>query len=161
MARINAKEAGGPNVVAFLDMIAVSEGTAGRGDDGYNVLVGYGLFHDYSRHPNQLVPIKDKNGAVKYYSSAAGRYQMLHHIWEVLAQRHGYKEFSPVNQDDACIWLIRDAGAFPDVVEGEFASAVEKCRKIWASLPGAGYGQHENQLASLEEAYKKAGGVVA
>ena len=35
MARINEH----PNVVAFLDMLAWSEGTIGKGDDGYNAIV--------------------------------------------------------------------------------------------------------------------------
>ena len=37
------------NRKAFLDMIAHSEGTAGHGDDGYNVMVGGKLFDDYSK----------------------------------------------------------------------------------------------------------------
>lgn len=165
MARISEKDAGGPNVLAFLDMLATSEGTADQGDDGYNVLVGSSkahpnLFQDYSQHPHKLVGLKDKNGIVKLHSTAAGRYQILWFIWDTLRRRYGFKDFMPVTQDMACIWLLRDAHAFPDIVAGDFASAVYKCRKVWASLPGAGYDQHENQLATLEAAYKAAGGIV-
>jgi len=39
--------------------------------------------------------------------------------------------------------------------------AIDKCKNIWASLPGAGYGQHENSVDKLIAAYKAAGGVVA
>lgn len=160
MARIDAKTAGGHNVLAFLDMIAVSEGVAGRGDDGYNLLVGYGKFQDYSHHPNQLVTLFVKATGKSFNSTAAGRYQILYRTWVQLMARHHYLDFSPVSQDMAAIQLIRDAGAFADVEAGHFASAVVKCKRIWASLPGAGYGQHENQLATLEEVYKRAGGIV-
>jgi len=146
--------------LAFLDMVAVSEGVAGRGDDGYNVLVGYEKFQDYSHHPDKLVTLWVKLKKLSFKSTAAGRYQILYRTWSRLQSRYHYPDFSPVSQDMAAIQLIRDAKAFDDVQAGHFASAVAKCKKIWASLPGAGYGQHENQLAALEEAYKRAGGVV-
>ena len=44
-----------PNLKAFLDMIAVSEGTAGKGNDGYNVIVAGNLFDSYDDHPRKLV----------------------------------------------------------------------------------------------------------
>lgn len=57
MARISAQEAGGQNVVAFLDMIAFSEGTSRIGSqDGYDVIVT-GIdgkpetFTSYLNHP--------------------------------------------------------------------------------------------------------------
>ena len=74
MARITAQEAGGQNVVAFLDMLAWSEGTDnGRQptkQNGYDVLVGGGLFTDLSKHPGKLVRL---NATLK--STAAGRYR--------------------------------------------------------------------------------------
>ncbi len=48
----------------------------------------------------------------------------------------------------------------PDIEAGRFSRAVGKARKIWASLPGAGYGQHENAMSVLQEAYVRAGGVI-
>lgn len=68
------------NITAFLDMLAVSEGTAGHGDDGYNVLVGGDLFHGYDRHPNVLVTLNSKG----LKSTAAGRYQFLRRTWASL-----------------------------------------------------------------------------
>lgn len=157
MARVSASKAGGQNVIAFLDMIAHSEGTAGRGDDGYNVIVNPGgLFTSYSAHPNKLVQVRD---GLK--STAAGRYQFIHRTWMGLAPKLNLHDFSPVSQDLACIELIRENGAFDTVVAGYFAKAVELCAKTWASLPGAGYGQHENKLEGLQAAYIKSGGVVA
>ncbi|WP_235660921.1 hypothetical protein [Aeromonas veronii] len=66
-----------PQVAAFLDMLAWSEGTLGRGDDGYNKLVNpAGLFGDYSSHPNVSVIVRPGLA-----STAAGRYQFLSKHW--------------------------------------------------------------------------------
>ena len=150
-----------PNLKAFLDMIATSEGTFGKGDDGYNVIVGGALFHNgYADHPNQLVTL-NKAGLK---STAAGRYQFLHRTWVALVAILGLKDFSPASQDAGCIELIRERrGALDDIEAGRFSAAVAKCAQkpaIWASLPGAGYGQHENALDTLRTAYVNAGGTL-
>jgi muramidase (phage lysozyme) len=149
------------NRSAFLQMIAVSEGTAKTGDDGYNVLVGSLpgkslLFHDYSKHPNIKVRLSPT-----LVSTAAGRYQFIIKTWKRMATKLGLKDFSPSSQDRACLELINEAGALPDVDAGRFDSAVRKCRRIWASLPGAGYGQRENSLARLRTVFVGAGGKLA
>jgi len=141
---------------AFLDMIAVSEGTAGRGDNGYNVLVGGGLFDSYADHPRKLVNI---NNTLK--STAAGRYQLLARYFDHYKKLLGLKDFSPAAQDAIALQQIKECGALEDVDAGRFEEAVRKCRRIWASFPGAGYGQHENKIERLLAAYKKAGGTLA
>ncbi|WP_426287511.1 glycoside hydrolase family 104 protein [Luteibacter sp. E-22] len=145
------------NRQAFLDTLAVSEGTKDLGDDGYNVLVGGELFHDYSHHPNVLVTL-NKTGLK---STAAGRYQFLKRTWDALQAKLGLPDFGHASQDAGCVELITEAGALADVDAGRFDDAVTKCRRIWASLPGAGYGQHENKLSDLRAAYQRAGGVVS
>ncbi len=145
------------NVRAFLDMIAFAEGTAGP--NGYRTLFGGGLFDSFADHPRTVVT-RMSNGR-ELSSSAAGRYQILRRTWDVLARRLELTDFSPANQDAAAIELIRERGALADVQAGRFADAVNKIRPIWASMPGAGYGQPERQLASLERAYTQAGGNLA
>jgi len=145
------------NERAFLDMLAVSEGTSGHGDNGYNVLVGGDLFHDYSKHPNVLVTLN--RAGLK--STAAGRYQFLKRTWDSLAAKLHLTDFSPAAQDVAALELIAERGAADDVRSGRFAEAVAKCAPIWASLPGAGYGQRENSLQVLLAAYIRAGGQLA
>lgn len=140
------------NRAAFLAMIRYSEGAT------YNTLFGGGTFSGYADHPRQYIT---KNvGGRALTSSAAGAYQFLARTWDPIAARLGLTDFSPASQDAGAIELIREWGALPDVDAGRFAVAVQKVRKVWASLPGAGYGQPERALASLQQVYENAGGVV-
>lgn len=143
------------NLGAFLWMIRVSEGTSGP--NGYRTMVGGGLFDSYDDHPRILVPLP--NLGIK--SSAAGAYQILRRTWDGVRAKLKLSDFSPAAQDAAATELIRQRGALEDVTAGRFDTAVEKCKKEWASLPGAGYGQRENTIARLQTAYTKAGGSLA
>jgi len=145
-----------PNLKAFLDMIAVSEGTKGRGNDGYNVIVGGSLFSDYADHPKKLVWLRPGLA-----STAAGRYQLLSRYWDVYKKQLNLKDFSPASQDAVAIQQIKERKALDDIEKGYIGVAIDKCKNIWASLPGAGYGQHENSEDKLIAAYKAAGGIVA
>lgn len=147
------------NERAFLDMIAVAEGTANTGDRGYNILFGGDTFSGYNDHPRQLITRTFRNG-LTVTSSAAGRYQFLRRTWDDIAPRIGLTDFSPDSQDRAALELIRRNGALPMVQAGRFADAVRKVRRTWASLPGAGYGQPEQTLERLQAAYVAAGGTV-
>jgi muramidase (phage lysozyme) len=145
-----------PNLKAFLDMIAVSEGTAGKGNDGYNVIVGGNLFNSYDDHPRKLVWIRPGLA-----STAAGRYQLLKRYYDAYKKQLSLPNFSPLSQDLIAIQQIRERGALQDIEKGYISVAIDKVKNIWASLPGADYGQHENSLDKLITAYKDAGGTVA
>lgn len=143
-----------PNVAAFLDMLAWSEGTdhpAQRTNDhGYDVLVGGGLFTDYSKHPNILVSLP--RYGIK--STAAGRYQFLYRTWMAIVRNYGFRgRFIPEAQDLAAVKLLTECGAIPHIEAGRIDKAIAKAAPIWASLPGAGYGQQEHKLARLLEIY--------
>ena len=56
---------------------------------------------------------------------------------------------------------IREFRALDLVKRGHFPEALNRVRKLWASFPGAGYGQHENSYDKLLAAYIKAGGELA
>ena len=158
MSRLPPALAGGANVCAFLDMIAFSEGTqriAGS-DDGYNVIVGGALFEGYADHPRRVVKL---NATLS--SSAAGRYQLLARYWDVYRKQLKLADFSPESQDRVAIQQLKETRAFPLIQTGKFEDAVARCKNIWASLPGAGYGQHEHRLPDLVAAYKNAGGALA
>lgn len=149
------------NIKAFLDMLSISEGTFGIGDDGYNVIVGStkkhpNLFVDYSTHPGVLV---DLGGGLK--STAAGRYQLLKRYYDAYKKSLGLPDFSPRSQDAIAIQQIKERRAIDSIKLGYFEEAVKKCCNIWASLPGAGYGQHENKMELLRGHFISQGGVVA
>lgn len=161
MPFISPQQAGGKNVCAFLDMIAYSEGTDnGRqrtNHNGYDVLVGGGLFTGYADHPRKLVELPK----LGIKSTAAGRYQLLSRYYDAYKKQLGLKDFSPLSQDLIAIQQIRERRALPLIQVGQFEQAVRQVRNIWASLPGAGYGQHEQKIANLLAAYRNAGGTVA
>jgi muramidase (phage lysozyme) len=150
-----------PNEKAFLDMIAHSEIGAALlavSDNGYNVLVGSTadtplLFDSYADHP------RTRNA--KFNSTAAGRYQVLLRYFISYKALLGLPDFGHDSQDAIAMQYLKECHALDDINAGNFEAAVAKCAHIWASLPGAGYGQHENQLAGLQQAYVNAGGVLA
>lgn len=162
------------NCKAFLDMIAYSEGTDSRG--GYrcifNDAAGPNLFYDFSDHPRIAKRFRSATGAM-LWTTAAGRYQFMAvsplpngattkvDTWDRIKAKLGLPDFSPANQDAAALELIDEAGGLAYVRAGKFDEAVSKVRGIWASLPGAGYGQPEQKLASLRNIYQQRGGYVA
>ncbi len=148
------------NIKAFLDMIAASEGTSSiaASDNGYNVLVGGALFHNnYADHPRILV----KPPKIPVASTAAGRYQILERYWDHYKPLLHLDDFSPAAQDTFAINYLQECKAINDIENGHFEDAVRKCSSRWASLPGAGYGQHEHRLEFLRAVYLHAGGIVA
>lgn len=154
MARLTDSHAGGHNVLAFLDMLAWSEGTSTikASDDGYNVIVGGGLFHDYSQHPRVLIDLP----RYRIKSTAAGRYQFLARTWDAIVRSYGFKgRFIPEAQDLAAIKLLGECGALPHIKAGRIDRAIAAASLIWASLPGAGYGQREHRLANLLAIYEE------
>lgn len=148
-----------PQRKAFLDMLAWSEGTDnGRQptkNHGYDVIVGGSLFTDYADHPRKLITLNQR-----LKSTAAGRYQLLARYWDAYRKQLGLNDFSPANQDAVALQQIKERGALPLIDRGEIRQAIDRCSNIWASLPGAGYGQFEHKADALIAKFKAAGGKV-
>lgn len=148
------------NLSAFLDTIAYSEGTDHPNqltkDRGYDVVVGGGLFSSYKDHPRRLVALP----RLGIKSTAAGRYQVLSRFYDAYKKQLKLPDFSPASQDAIAIQLIRECKALDDVNAGRIVSALHKCKSRWASLPGAGYGQHEHTVDHLLDVYESKGGVL-
>ncbi|WP_321913598.1 glycoside hydrolase family 104 protein [Paraburkholderia sp. J11-2] len=161
MPVITAQQAGGANRPAFLDMIAASEiGPAllAKTNNGYNVLVGSTpanplTFSSFAAHPDIL------NRALN--STAAGRYQLLYRYWVSYQKMLNLPDFGPLSQDKIALQQIRECNALADIDAGNFAHAVALCSRIWASLPGNDYGQHQNAISALQGYYTAAGGALA
>lgn len=159
------------NERAFLAMIAAAEGTA-RAAQPYRVCFGYRhTVADMADHPaitgewrGEKLPDRMCEAAGRgpgCVSTAAGRYQIIVGTWQEAKRAASLPDFSPDSQDRAALWLIDRAGALQAVRAGMLADAVNKCRRTWASLPGAGYGQPERPFAALADAYVNAGGAIA
>jgi muramidase (phage lysozyme) len=77
MPRISAAQAGGTNVLAFLDLIAWSEGTDnGRQptrDQGYDVVVGGSLFDSYADHPRRLIDLPAATRSCRATGTTTGK----------------------------------------------------------------------------------------
>ena len=72
--------------------------------------------------------------------------------------RSHLKDFSPKSQDAVALQQIKERGALPMIDRGDIRQAIDRCSNIWASLPGAGYGQFEHKADSLIAKFKEAGG---
>lgn len=146
------------NEIAFLKTIGFSE--IGRellahSDDGYNVLFGNCLFQSYADHPRKTITV---NG---YISTAAGKYQILAHIYDYYKAFLQLPDFSPHSQDLIALQLIKECHALDDVKEGRFEKAITKCASRWASLPTSPYGQPTKTMSHLEAYYENVGGLLA
>lgn len=156
------------NKAAFLMALRMGEGTSGSA--GYRTLMGGALFDSYAAHPALMgwrgTPLTDAMCAGAGFgpgcvSTAAGAYQINKPTWNRVNAKLGLGDFTPASQDAAAWELIREKGADADILAGRIAQAVSKVRKIWASLPGAGYGQHEVALSAFNSVYMQAGGTIA
>ena len=142
------------NRQAFLTLVATSEGTAGIGDQGYNALFGGLTFVGYTDHPRKATYIP----RLKIYTTAAGRYQVLEHVYDSYKKTLGLPDFSPASQDKIALQLIKEREALDDVDAGRILPAMRKCSNIWASFIGNNYGQPKTPIPLLTAAYSKAGG---
>lgn len=161
MTYISSMQKVNVRISAFLDMIAWSEGT--RSDvhsltkmDGYDVIVtgsdGKEIFDDLSMHPfSNGRPPKHVTGTL--YSSASGRYQFLRTHWGHYKDVLNLPDFGPLSQDLWAIQLIRERRAIDLILHNEISEAILQCANIWASFPGAGYGQPEHNLKDLIDIY--------
>lgn len=144
------------NVQAFLAMLRDAEGTS-KGADPYRVYGGSAK--------NQLESLDTpdfkswgftQTDGKKKRSTATGAYQFLEKTWKGLEKNYGLTDFSPRSQDLGAVALLSESGALKDILNGDFAKAISKANKTWASLPGSPYAQktrsNEFVSASLQKA---------
>lgn len=140
------------NLQKYLNIIALSEGTAGYMNNGYNTMFGGDQFSDMSDHPRILKEFTDKNGK-RDKTSAAGRYQFTQTSWDEAAKALNLKDFSPQSQDMAALYLIQRAGQLDNVLNGNFAEATAGLGGVWASLPSSTYAQPKHSYEAMENFY--------
>ena len=98
----------------------------------------------------------------KTQSTGAGRYQLFFPLVDDAYRKQlGLKDFSPKSQDAVALQqTLRSVALLPMIDRGDIRQAIDRCSNIWASLPGAGYGQFEHKADSLIAKFKEAGGTV-
>lgn len=126
------------NVKAFLALIKYTEGA------GYQTLFGGEKFTSFDDHPRRA--ITKSLGGKPITSTAAGAYQFLSRTWDECANACNLYDFSPLSQDIAALYLIDRRRALNAVLEGDWKTALERCNREWASLPGSPYGQPTKTL---------------
>ncbi|MGK7920981.1 MAG: glycoside hydrolase family 104 protein [Trichodesmium sp.] len=119
-----------PKIRAFLDTIAVTEGTTGP--QGYHRQYTGSHFSSFKDHPREL-KCAMSNGK-ELCSDAAGRYQFLSTSWDRFAPMVKAKNFSPIYQDRVAIELIREKNALEDIEEGRIEEAFRKLYMVWPSF---------------------------
>ena len=145
---------------AFLDMLAWSEGTDnGRQKTRKSWLWRHWRAEGYLLitpiHPRKLVTLNPK-----LKSTGAGRYRLLSRWWDAYRKQLGLKDFSPKSQDAVALQQIKERGALLWLIVVISVRQSTVAAIIWASLPGAGYGQFEHKADSLIAKFKEAGGTV-
>lgn len=165
-----------PNRKAFMDTLSYSEGTSMDKHpttqwDGYDVIVTGEdrvpeLFTDFSQHPFAATTDNPAGRPPKRIrpglsSTASGRYQFMRRDWLYYKNMLALPDFGPESQDQWCLQLIAERRALDLIDAGDIQQAIYRCKNLWASLPGAGYGQHENSIGALIAYYQQVGGSIA
>ena len=103
---------------------------------------------DYSDHPRKLVTLNPK-----LKSTGAGRYQLLSVGGMPTASSLAWKTSLEKSNAVALPWLRawRFTYDWSSVCSNQ---AIDRCSNIWASPPGAGYGQFEHKADSLIAKFK-------
>ena len=146
---------------AFMCAVKYGEGTSGN--NGYEINVGGKLFtkdygKDFSDHPRYYVKSLD--------SSAAGAYQIKSSTWDMILKKYkrtyGITDFSPINQDKACLILIKHIRNALDLIADEKIDEAVRSRTDnkfkrlhyeWASMPDSPYGQRTITMEKFMEYY--------
>lgn len=136
-----------PQVKAFLDIISYSEGAAYRTAFGGSPIASLKRFSCKAT----------KHG--RYTSTACGRYQLLDITYKRVAKKLGITNFSKRSQDIIALELIKERGAYEDILRGNIEQAIYKTAWEWASFPcgvnrKSCYGQPTRNIEQLLKAYK-------
>jgi lysozyme len=145
-----------PNVQAWLATVRTTE-TGTSGPRSYTTIAGGGQLTSLASYPT-IGTTMVINGQ-RLTTHAVGGYQFEPETWSEAAAALGLTDFSPASQDLAAVWLTQRRGALADVINGNLVSAIQKCNKEWASLPGSPYNQNPVSQATFENYYASNGGI--
>lgn len=120
-----------PEIRALVSTIQYAEGTLG--EKGYNTGFNYNMFYSFDDHPM----------TVWQGSSASGKYQIMNYTWPGAKAELGLRDFSPLSQDLAALYLVQHKRAINLEYVGleNFEQVVYALAKEWASFPCDAGGQ--------------------
>ena len=114
-------------------------------------IVGAGeLFTDYSDHPRKTCPLNPKTN--QQAPDATSFFPLV----GCLPQAAWPERL--LSESHRTLWHCSRLRAwhFTMIDRGDIRQAIDRCSNIWASLPGAGYGQFEHKADSLIAKFKEA-----
>jgi muramidase (phage lysozyme) len=162
------------NVDALLDAIVWAENYPVDvvSGDAYRTFYGGAKFSDMSDHPvitreMQRVELPERYCRAagyrgKCYSTAAGALQINVPTWLDFRNRGPYlPDFSRESQREIGRRILNSIGAIKELQNGDFAGAVSRASKRWASLPGSSAGQGGKSFAFVKQKFLDAGGTLA
>lgn len=124
------KYLGDARILAFLDMVAIVEGTDNDND---------GIQKDFDVQmggtPNNKIRVEDlsrHSGGV-----ALGRYQAIPITWREAATILGLTDFTPESQNIFGAWKLATRGMIDDITNNRIAEAIDKGSLEWASFPNS------------------------
>ena len=123
---------------AFLDMLAWSEGT----DNGRTKPEKSWLWRQFSGGPLLITPITlattlNSKTQINRRRTLPASFPLV----GCLPQAAWPERLLSESQDAVALQQIKERGALPMIDRGDIRQAIDRCSNIWASLPGAGYGQ--------------------
>jgi muramidase (phage lysozyme) len=146
-------------VKAFLDLLAHGEGTSYHPEvrltsDEYRVTFCNDGKVSFKDHPRKRCCNPVGNRII--CATAAGRYMFLQKTWDwVAGEVLQLKDFSPINQDLAAIFLLIYSGAMHEILKNNIKGAINKASKYWAPMPGNNYNQPQTKQQELLGIYTK------
>ncbi len=146
-------------VKAFLDLLAHGEGTSYHPEvristDQYRIsFCNNGKLASFKDHPRVRCcnPVGDRI----ICATAAGRYMFLQKTWDWVKSRIELRDFSPVNQDLAAVFLLVVSGAMDEILKSNIMGAITKASRFWAPMPGNMYNQPQTKVNELLRVYDK------
>lgn len=146
-------------VKAFLDLLAHGEGTSYHPEvrltsDEYRVTFCNDGKVSFKDHPRKRCCNPVGNRII--CATAAGRYMFLQKTWDwVAGEVLKLKDFSPINQDLAAIFLLIYSGAMDEILKNNIKGAINKASRYWAPMPGNNYNQPQTKQQELLGIYTK------
>ena len=144
------------NVNAYLNMLMDAEGTSSHANPYAVAGGGKVMIQDLSQAGGFPKWGFTQTDGKKNTSSAAGAFQFLNSTYDDL-RRQGYEvnDFQPQTQRMAAIALLKQNGALPYIVNGDFDTAIRKSAGTWASLPGSPYAQKTRDMKFVQDSLRK------